>query len=162
MKESFNSCIQDIINNNQFTKLKHELHHGITRYEHSYRVAKWTHIISTIFHMKNINNTTRAALLHDFYTNDDLIGNNSVKKLGLHPNMALENSLKYYKLDNIQQDIIKSHMFPCNLTIPKYKESWLVSSIDKIVGTYEMLRFKTSLYAGISFLFLFELLKISR
>lgn len=161
MKESFNSCIQDIINNNKFNKLKKELHHGITRYDHSYRVAKWTHIIGTIFHMKNIENTTRAALLHDFYVNNDLTGSGP-KRLGTHPAAALTNSLKYYELDNIQQDIIKSHMFPCNMTIPKYKESWLVSSIDKIVGTYEMLRFKTSLYAGISLLFLFEMIKISR
>ena len=53
-------------------------------------------------------------------------------------------------------------MFPCNLTVPKYKESWLVSMIDKTVGTYEMLRFKTSLYSGIFLLFLFELITISR
>lgn len=161
MKDSFNSCIQDIVKNEQFNKLKEELHHGITRYDHSYRVAKWTHIIGKVFKMKNVEQTTRAALLHDFYVNDDLTGSGA-KRLGTHPEAALENSLKYYELDNIQKDIIKSHMFPCNLTVPKYKESWLVSMIDKTVGTYEMLRFKTSLYSGIFLLFLFELITISR
>ena len=161
MKNSFDSCIQDIVTNEQFNKLKTELHHGITRYEHAYRVAKWTHIIGEIFKMKNNVNTTRAALLHDFYVNDDLTGNGP-QRLGRHPEVALNNSLKYYELDNIQKDIIKSHMFPCNLTVPKYKESWLVSMIDKTVGTYEMLRFKTSLYSGIFLLFLFELITISR
>ena len=161
MKDSFNSCIQDIVKNEQFNKLKEELHHGITRYDHSYRVAKWTHIIGKVFKMKNVEQTTRAALLHDFYVNDDLTGSGA-KRLGTHPEAALENSLKYYELDNIQKDIIKSHMFPCNLTIPKYKESWLVSTVDKVVGTYEMLRFKTSLYSGIFLLFLFELITISR
>lgn len=161
MKNSFDSCIQDIVTNEQFNKLKTELHHGITRYDHAYSVAKWTHIIGKIFKMKNNVNTTRAALLHDFYVNDDLTGNGA-QRLGRHPEVALENSLKYYELDNIQKDIIKSHMFPCNLTVPKYKESWLVSMIDKTVGTYEMLRFKTSLYSGIFLLFLFELITISR
>lgn len=161
MKNSFDSCVQDIVENEQFNKLKKELHHGITRYEHSYRVAKWTYKIGKLFKMKNNINTTRAALLHDFYVNKNLVGN-SVQKLGRHPEVALKNSLKYYDLDNIQQDIIKTHMFPCNFTIPKYKESWLVSMVDKTVGTYEMLRFKTSLYSGIFLLFLFELIKISR
>lgn len=161
MKDSFNSCIQDIVKNEQFNKLKEELHHGITRYDHSYRVAKWTHIIGKVFKMKNVEQTTRAALLHDFYVNDDLTGSGA-KRLGTHPEAALENSLKYYELDNIQKDIIKSHMFPCNLTIPKYKESWLVSTVDKVVGTYEMLRFKSALYMGMYFLFLFELIVRTR
>lgn len=161
MKDSFNSCIQDIVKNEQFNKLKEEIHHGITRYDHSYRVAKWTHIIGKAIKMKNLEQTTRAALLHDFYVNDELTGSGP-KRLGTHPETALENSLKYYELDNIQKDIIKTHMFPCNLTIPKYKESWLVSTVDKVVGTYEMLRFKSALYMGIYFLFIFELVVRTR
>ena len=69
---------------------------------------------------------------------------------------------KYFKLDEIQQDIIKTHMFPCNFDIPKYKESWLVSGVDKLVSTYEMLRFKSPLYAGIYALFLFEIIRLPR
>ena len=161
-KDDFNSLISDIINNKKFNKLDKELHHGITRYAHSMRVAKWTYMICKLFNMKNKDNTTRAALLHDFYTDKDLEGNSSVKRLGLHPNMALENSIKYYKLDDIQKDIIKTHMFPCNFDIPKYKESWLVSGVDKLVSTYEMLRYKASLYMGIYALFLFEMIKLPR
>jgi len=33
-------------------------------------------------------------------------------------------------------------MFPVTKTLPKYKESYLVSSVDKVVGLYEMLRYK--------------------
>ena len=161
MKDSFNSCIQDIVTNEQFNKLKNELHHGISRYDHSYRVAKWTHTICRIFKMKNNEITTRAALLHDFYVNEDLTGNGP-QRLGRHPEVALENSLKHYDLNKIQQDIIKTHMFPCNTALPKYKESWLVSMVDKIVSTYEMLRFNSALYLVIYFLFVFELITISR
>lgn len=160
-KEDFNSIVKDIINNEDFNKLNKELHHGITRYDHSVRVARWTYHLSKILKMKRMKDTTRAALLHDFYIDEDLKGN-GVSKLGTHPNVALENSLKHYKLDDIQKDIIKSHMFPCNLSIPKYKESWLVSIIDKIVGTYEMLRYKVSLYMGIYLLFIFELIRLPR
>lgn len=161
-KEEFESLIKDIITNKDFNKLNKELHHGITRYDHSMRVARHTYIIGKILNMKNTNETTRAALLHDFYIDNDLKGQSGAKKLGTHPEKALTNSLKYYKLNDIQQDIIKSHMFPCNLTIPKYKESWLVSAVDKTVGLYEMLRFKVSLYTGIYLLFLFEIIKLPK
>ena len=160
--EEFYSLVKDITDNKDFNKLNKELHHGITRYDHSMRVAKWTYQICNKLNIKSIKETTRAALLHDFYINKDLKEENGVQKLKDHPNKALENSLKYYDLNNVQQDIIKSHMFPCNLNVPKYKESWLVSGIDKIVGTYEILRFKTSLYIGIYILFLFEVIRLPR
>ncbi len=161
-KEKFDSIIQDITNNKEFNKLHNELHHGINRYDHSMRVAKWTYNICDILNMKNTNDTTRAALLHDFFTNKELKNENSIQRLGSHPNQALKNSLKYYDLNNIQQDIIASHMFPCTLTIPKYKESWLVSLVDKTVSTYEVLRYKTSLYMGIYLLFIFEIIRLPR
>ena len=109
--------------------------------------------------MKNMEKTTRAALLHDFYIDEELDGN-AFKKLKSHPKMALENSMKYYDLDKMQQDIIVNHMFPCTLSLPKYKESYLVSTIDKVVSTYEMLRFKASLKLGIYILFLIEILRL--
>ena len=161
-KEDFNSIVQDIIDNQRFNKLKKELHHGITRYDHSMRVAKWTYKLCNLFKMKNKEAVTRASLLHDFYINEDLISENGASKLGEHPSVALENSKKYFKISNMQADIIKTHMFPCNFDIPKYKESWLVSGVDKVIGTYEMLRFKVSLYAGIYLLFLFETIRIPR
>ena len=159
-QEEFNNIVQDIVDNNEFNKLNKELHHGITRFEHSLRVAKYSYKIAKLFNMKHTEETTRAALLHDFYLDDNLKGQSGPKKLQTHPEMALENSMKYYKLNELQQDIIKSHMFPCNLTIPKHKESWLVSGVDKVVGAYEMLRYKTALYAGIYLIFMFQLIKL--
>ena len=143
--EEFNSLIDDIVNNKKFIKLKEQPHHGINRYEHSMRVSRWTYKICKLLKSKKTKEITRASLLHDFYTDDDLTGN-GLQRLGRHPKVALQNSLKYYELNDIQKDIIKTHMFPCNLDIPKYKESWLISCIDKVVSTYEMLRFKLPLY----------------
>lgn len=157
--ETFNELTKDILSNSEFNKLKKELHHGITRYEHTFRVAKWTYKVCKLFNMKSINTTTRAALLHDFYTNKDTEGNSSIKKLAIHPDIALNNALKYFELDELGQDIIKTHMFPCNLNIPKYKESWLVTCVDKTVATYEMLKYKLPLYLGIYLIFGYELIK---
>lgn len=161
-KNEFNSFINDITENKDFNKLNKELHHGITRYDHSLRVAKYTYKISKLFKIKSIKEITRAALLHDFYSDKELNGEKGTTKLKKHPEIALKNSLKYFELNDVQQDIIKSHMFPCTMKLPKYKESWLVSGIDKTVGAYEMLRYKVSLYTGIYLLFLFEIIKLPR
>ena len=161
-QQEFKNIIEDITENEHFNLLSTELHHGITRYQHSMRVAKWTYKACNKFHLDNIEEVTRAALLHDFYINDDLDTNNSAKALKEHPSVALANSKKYFNIDKTQEDIIVNHMFPCNLTMPKTKEGWLVSAVDKLVGTYEMLRFKAPLYIGIYLLFTFELIKISR
>ena len=42
-KSEFNEIVEDIINNEKFIKLDDELHHGITRYKHSYSVDKCTY-----------------------------------------------------------------------------------------------------------------------
>ena len=161
-KEDFNSLVQDIIDNKRFNKLNKELHHGITRYEHSMRVARWTYKITNLLNMKHKKDVTRAALLHDFYINEELVSENGASKLGEHPSVALKNSKKHFNISSLQADIIKTHMFPCNFDVPKYKESWLVSLIDKAVSTYEMLRFKSQLYVGIYAIFLFEIIKLPR
>ena len=114
-KRSFQDIINDILSNKKFNKLSNDEHHGITRYEHSIRVAKYSFLISKKFGLKNVREITRAAL---------------------------NNSLNYYNLNNMQKDIIVNHMFLVTKTPSKYKESYLVSSVDKVVGLYEMLRYK--------------------
>ena len=50
--KKFDLLVEDIKKNKKFNKLNKELHHGITRYEHSMRVARWTYKICNLFHMK--------------------------------------------------------------------------------------------------------------
>ena len=54
-----------------------------------------------------------------------------------HPKIALENSLKYFDLNDLEQDIIKAHMFPVGKTIPKYLDSWIVTLVDDFACFYE-------------------------
>ncbi len=156
--QSFEAVVSDILNNEDFNKLNNELHHGITRYEHVVRVAKTTYRVGKLFHLKNNNQTTRAALLHDFYTDDEMKDASKTAKLTIHPQLAYNNAIKYYNLNNIQENIIKSHMFPLKGDKPKYKEAWLVSGVDKIVALYEMYRYKASLLINIWALFLFNII----
>lgn len=161
-ENEFNDIVGDILINNKFKELDKELHHGITRYAHSLRVAKMTYRFTKLFKMNNWQETTRAALLHDFYTDSDFENHGSKKKMHDHPQLAAINAKKYYELTPLAENIIKSHMFPLKGDLPKYKESLVVSSMDKAVASYELYRFKFSMVITIWILFLFNIITIQK
>lgn len=135
MIDEFYEINRDIFENKKFNELKNYRHHGITRYEHCYNVAYLVYRITRKIN-KNYKEITRAALLHDFFTNE-VENMGSIKRFVTHPKYALENSKKYFNISKLQEDIIISHMFPIGFRIPKYKESWLVDFIDNISSIYE-------------------------
>lgn len=157
----FDSLIQDIINNDSFRELDLELHHGISRYGHSYRVAKGVYKVTKKLHW-NYEEATRAALLHDFYFNYQLEENGEFKNLVEHQSMALLNANQYFKLSDRQKNMIESHMFPMCKKLPKYKESFCLTVVDKVVAFYEMNKFKLSMKLGVYLLFILNMLTIQR
>ena len=58
----------------------------------------------------------------------------------IHPKKTLTTSKEYFTLNEIEENIIESHMFPLYHRLPKYKESILVSLVDKFIGSKEMLK----------------------
>ena len=131
----YESIIQPVLEVDEFLKLKEMRHHGISRFDHSERVARLTYQITSFFHL-NYREATFAAMLHDFFTTE-VMKVNVFKKLSRHPRIALNNSSKYFELSDMEQDIILTHMFPVTFDPPKYLESWLVDAIDDAVALYE-------------------------
>lgn len=129
LEKEFLEIIQPILEIDEFNDTKKRQHHGITRYDHSMNVAYITYIVCKNLKL-NYKEATFAALLHDFF-NKEVAKKNGYKRLTDHPNVALKNACKYFELTDLQKDIICKHMFPITLKIPKYKESILVSLIDK-------------------------------
>lgn len=160
-KNEFENIVKDILEINEFKELDNELHHGISRYGHSLRVAKSTYYMAKKLHW-DCEKITRAALLHDFFTNNQVENLNVVKTWCRHPELALENAKKYVDLDERQENVIISHMFPSCKVFPKYKESWLVTFVDKGVSFYEMYRFKASLVIGVWTMFLFNMITLQK
>ncbi len=158
----FDDIVEDILKNQEFCSLNKEIHHGISRYEHSVKVAKKTYNICKRLKKLDYVGATRAALLHDFFKNDEISNLKAVERYKIHPYIALNNSKKYYNLNNMQIDAIVSHMFPWNLKIPKYKESWVVTIADKAVSIKEGCSTKFVLPISIFFLFIFNTIIVSR
>lgn len=127
--------IKPILENKEYQKTKNIRHHGITRYDHSLRVAYYTYKITKILHL-DYQDTTQAALLHDFFI-DEVKDKNFISRLRKHPDCAVKNALTHFELNDKQIDIIKTHMFPITFTPPKYLESWIVDAVDDVAAVYE-------------------------
>lgn len=152
----FNNVINDILKNDEVISLRHEYHHGISRLDHSLSVAKLTYNICKLFKIKTIKETTRAALLHDFFHSFE---ESSFKG---HPKTALKNAKRVFNINKMQEDIIYNHMFPATLRIPKYKETWIVSISDKLIAIKECAKYKIPMKIGATFLFFFNFMIIQR
>ncbi len=138
---SFDYISKDILENRKFQKIAYESHHGITRMEHSLRVAKYVYKISKKLKL-DYESATRAAILHDFFTNEEFGENHGLIQGVVHPEIALQNAKGEFKLNAIEENAIVTHMFPLNMRMPKYKESWVLTGVDKVVAIYEYFSYK--------------------
>jgi len=150
---SFENIAKDIIYTNKYKELKNIKHHGITRYIHIMRVAKFTYKISRFLKLDYVS-ATRAALLHDYF----LESSENRKVFANHPKIACNNALEDYKLNEVEKNAITSHMFPLGKTLPKYKESWILTFVDKSVAVYEMSRFKLNNAITLYFIFFINMI----
>ena len=129
------NIVSNILKNDDFNKIKHCRHHGLTRYDHSLRVSYYSYIVTKKLKL-NYTETARGGLLHDFFTKEDI--KKKQPSIIVHPYKALENSVSHFAVTDLEKDIIINHMFPTlPHKIPKYLESWIVSIVDKVVATYE-------------------------
>lgn len=133
--EEFERIASPILEIEEFNRLKFITHHGITRYDHSMRVAYFSYKVSKALKL-DYKEVTEAALLHDFFL-DEVNHESRVERLRHHPECAVKNASKYMDLTEKQVDIIKTHMFPVTFAPPKYLESWIVDLVDDFAAVYE-------------------------
>ena len=158
----YRKIVKNILDSEEFNKIKNIEHHGITRYDHSLKVSYYSYKIAKTLKL-DYRQVARGGLLHDFFLSDeDRTFKDKFLSTFVHPKKAEKNAIKYFGVTEKEADMIRSHMFPVNLTIPRYAESWVVNIVDKVVGIYEFgmkfskqLRYASNLYL----LFLINILK---
>lgn len=159
------SIINNIMSNKEFTKIENIKHHNTTRLDHSMKVSYYSYKIAKSLKLDYID-VARGGLLHDFYT-DKISECKKIKdKIKLfstkHPKDAVNNSKTYFELSEKEIDIIKSHMFPVDYRIPKYAESWIVSSVDKVLSFFDFSKkfgYKFSYIFNLYLLFVLNIIK---
>ena len=150
--------VKPILLSDEFQKRLNFKHHHHSVFYHSVLVS-YNSFEYAVSHNVNPYNCAIAGLLHDFYPypwqySEELEEMNPKYKERLnkkkklfekhgftHAREALENVNKYYSEysnDRIDNAILR-HMFPLNIAVPKYKESWVVTLEDKIVSVKELL-----------------------
>ena len=133
---------KDILDHPAFIQSKYIKHHEGSIYDHSVDVAYKSYKLTKKLGM-DYKAAARGGLLHDFFLYDwRTKGNRHLKYLSKshavsHPIVALENAKNFFNVTKREEDIIKKHMFPTTIVPPKYKESWVVTLVDKICAIQE-------------------------
>ena len=148
LTEFFN-IISDLISNDTVKQMKNYRQHCNTScYKHCMQVAYYTYIACKKLKLDYIS-ATRGAMLHDLFLYDWRNKNITSALPGLHafvhPIIALENAQKIFNLNDLEQDIIIKHMWPVTIKLPTYKESYIVTIMDKYsacLETYSYLKEK--------------------
>ena len=142
-EHEYYEIIQDIDGHEEFMKLKDYFHHNSSIYEHVQKVAYLSYRICKFLKL-DYRSAARGAILHDFFLydwrNHDVPDLPRKKFHGIeHPAIALDNAKKHFSLNEIEEDIIKKHMWPLTLFVPRYKESFIVSFADKYLSSKEFI-----------------------
>lgn len=135
--KEYYKIVKPILENEEFLKRKEFPHHyNESVYDHVLRVSYDCYKIGKKWKL-DYKSLAIAGLLHDFYETpwqSDFERKPFFQKHGFtHAENARVNALKYFPelMNEKIESMIKTHMFPLNKKLPKYKESWLLTLVDK-------------------------------
>ncbi len=138
-EQEFFKIIGDIYNTNEFQSMADFIQHAdITRLQHIMSVAYMSYTLAKEKGLDYVK-AARGAMLHDlFYYDWHVPGDGSHRLHGYrHPGFALKNARALFTLSEMEENIIKRHMWPLTPTPPKFKESWIVCLSDKYCAHQE-------------------------
>jgi uncharacterized protein len=146
----YEKCVGDMVSHDKVLSMDTFIQHGnVTCFEHCITVSYYSYRICRRLGL-DYRSAARGALLHDFFlydwhtekTEDGLHG-------FTHPHTALMNAKCHFKLNEVEEDIIVKHMWPLTLNVPKFRESFVVTMVDKICAIMEAVKF-VNIKAGMS------------
>lgn len=139
-KTLYKHLITNILLNEEVIKLLNIPHHkNTTRLMHCLHVSYRCFLVS-YRHKMDYKSAAIGGLLHDFCL---VCKGEYIKKRYkdiwclYHPQVALENAEKHFVVTDIAKDMIVKHMFPIALSMPKYKETYLIIYWDKYYAIRE-------------------------
>ncbi|MBQ2937697.1 MAG: HD family phosphohydrolase [Clostridia bacterium] len=135
----FIDIIKDLLENDTVKQMNN--------YRQHYETSCFNHCLIASYYCykycKKLNldyiSCSRAAMLHDLFLYDWRKRENDRKGLHAftHPKTAYENASKLFTLNDKEADIILKHMWPVTISLPKYKESYILTLVDKYCALNE-------------------------
>lgn len=134
----FHVVVSSLLENDQVKQLDNFIQHRcFTRLQHSLDVAYYSFRVSRLLGWDSTS-AARAGLLHDLFLYDRKDEDCDIKRhWSRHPMIALTNAREICELNKIEEDIIKKHMWLATLRPPRYKESYVVTFVDKYCAVRE-------------------------
>lgn len=132
----------DLLTSDKVQRMEEYIQHGkINCLQHCIGVAIFSLILVRVLNIKcNERSLVRGALLHDYFLYDWHKKEDWHRLHGFsHARTAHRNASRDFELNDIEQDIIKKHMWPLNLALPGCKEAWVVNLVDTYCSALETL-----------------------
>jgi len=137
----FNKIIKEIIEKSKVQNMRdYRQHFNISCYEHCYLVSYYCYIICKKLNLDYMS-ATRAGMLHDLFLYDWRKNDKSRKGIHAftHGKTAYKNACEIFDLNDKEKDMILKHMWPVTIILPKYKETFILTFVDKYCAVYEMI-----------------------
>ena len=134
------SCVSDLLNNKTVLSLGNFRHHiGTTRFQHSLNVSYYNFKLCKLFRL-NARSAARAGLLHDFFfynrKEHEKIFHSHAEE---HADTALYNASQMFPITELEGDMIVNHMWPMTLHLPHYRETFVITLVDKFCAVAEVM-----------------------
>lgn len=141
LSSEYLDCVQEIIAHADVKSMKNYNQHGdVDCLRHSLNVSTASYIICKKLGL-DYRSAARGGLLHDFFLYDWHMGNpHGGLHAFTHPKVAALNADSKFKLNKKEQDVIKKHMWPLTVALPKYPETLIVVLVDKFYCVREVFR----------------------
>lgn len=132
LSSDYLACVSGIIEHEDVRSMKqYNQHRGVDCLRHSLNVSYYSYLICRKLKL-DYRSAARGGLLHDFFLYDWHNGNpHGGLHAFRHPKIASMNAGKTFALNPREQDVIKKHMWPLTLSMPKYPETFIVVLVDK-------------------------------
>ena len=137
--KDFIRIISDLLDQEKVQEMKHyRQHYNINCFEHCLFVSYNTYLICKKHHLDYISGA-RAGMLHDLFLYDWRKRENGRRGLHAytHPKVALKHASTFLNLNDKEKDMILKHMWPVTPAFPKYKETFVITFVDKYFAVAE-------------------------
>lgn len=134
--------ICDLIDSEELSGLKQITHHiSTTRFQHCVNVSYYSYLVCRKLHL-NARSAARAGLLHDLFYYDRKEYNSSrsrgqLSHSAMHAHQAAENAAALTDITPLERDMIEKHMWPMTRPMPSYKETYVITAVDKYCAVLE-------------------------
>lgn len=141
-KREFELIIKDLLENETVQQMKNYFQHCDTScYEHCYKVSYFCYLIC-----KKLNwdycSVARGAMLHDLFLYDWRVSRKLRQYKGLHAfihgKISCQNACNLFILNESEKDMIIKHMWPLTPALPKTKEGYVLTIVDKYCALLEI------------------------